>query len=234
MRSRRSATPSRRPHARADRRPGPARPARDQPPDRGGPRRIARGPRRPGRRRGAAGDPRRRAAPGPGRGRGHDADARATRPSSRSASSGRRACSTARRCSARAAATRASLEPAGRHDRGPPVAAVRRLDGRRAPFRRHGLVRDLRQGLDRRGRAADRPAAGRPGGLALGHPRPAGPAARGPARLRRDRRPPRGRPVHPGRRAPRASARTSGATTRSTSSSARRCWPARCRSTIGS
>ena len=53
-----------------------ARPARDEPPDRGRPRRVARGPRRPGRRRGAARDPRRRPAPGPGRGRGHDADAR--------------------------------------------------------------------------------------------------------------------------------------------------------------
>ena len=41
-----------------------------------------------------------------------------------------------------------------------------------------------------------RPAAGRAGRLALGRPRPAGPAARRAACLRRDRRAPRGGPVH--------------------------------------
>ena len=45
-------------------------------------------------------------------------------------------------------------QPARRHHRRPPVAAVRRLGRRGAALRRDGLVRDLRQGLDRRGRRA--------------------------------------------------------------------------------
>ena len=42
-------------------------------------------------------------------------------------------------------------EPAGRHDHRSAVAPVRRLKGGGAAFRRDGVVRDLRQGLDRRG-----------------------------------------------------------------------------------
>ena len=122
--------------------------------------------------------------------------------SSRSGSCGRRACSTARRCSARPAAIRGTLSQPDDTIAGPPVAAVRRLEGGRAPFRGDGVVRDLRQGLDRRGRAPRRPDS-RPdrSSSRVGHPRPARPASRRPARLRRDGRPARGRPVHSGRRA---------------------------------
>ena len=102
-------------------------------------------------------------APGPGRGRGHDADARATRPSSRSASCGRRACSTARRSLGTSGGDPATLSQPDDTIVVRLSRAVRRFDGRRAPFRRDRVVRDLRQGLDRRGRAPRRPAAGRAG-----------------------------------------------------------------------
>ena len=81
---------------------------------------------------------------------------RATRPSWPSGSCGPRACSTARRSLGTAGGDPALAQPARRHDRRPPVAAVRRLEGRGASFRRDRVVRDLRQGLDRRGRAPRR------------------------------------------------------------------------------
>ena len=107
-------------------------------------------------------------------------------------------------------------EPAGRHDRRPPVEAVRRQRRGRAPLRRDRVVRDLRQGLHRRGRRPLRPAAGRAGRLALGRPRAARiccapPSARStrPAGCMRPGSSRRGASSSP-------SARTSAATTRST------------------
>ena len=192
-RSRRSSRHSKARHVRPDRRPDPARPARDQPADRGGPRRIARGPRRPRRRRGAARDPGGRPAPGPGRGRGHDADARATRRSWRSGSCGPRACSTARRCSATSGGDPGTLSQ-------PDDTIVVRLS---RPFddskvaERH-FVATASCGIC--GKASidevalrveplpEGPVVARSVILAL-----PGPAARRAARLRRDRRAPRGR-----------------------------------------
>ena len=86
-----------------------------------------------------------------------------------------------------------TLSQPGRHDHGSPRAAVRRLEGRRAPFRGNGVVRDLRQGLDRRGRAPGRSDPARTGRVPAGRARPARPASRRPASLRRDGRAPRSR-----------------------------------------
>ena len=211
----------------------PARPARDQPPDRGGPRRIARGPRRPGRRRGAARDPRGRPAPGPGRGRGHDAD-----PGQRGRAGGR-------------------LPPDGGPARRPGGAGhERRRPGRRSASpttrsssacRGRSTIRRSPSAISsppRRAASAARPRStrshcgptrcrtGRSSRARSSSPcrtccaRPSAPSTRPAASTR----PACSRRVASSS----ASARTSGATTRSTSSSARRCWPARCRSTIGS
>ena len=125
-------------------------------------------------------------------------------------------------------------EPARRHDRRAAVPSVRRLEGRRAPLRRHRVVRDLRQGVDRRGRRALRSAAGRAGRRPLGHPRAAGPAARRPGGLRRDRRAARRRPVQPERRARRDPRGRRPPQRARQARRARRSSPGRCRSTTGS
>ena len=128
-----------------------------------------------------------------------------TRRNSPSASCGRKGLIDGRRDRLDLGRRPGIAEPAGRHDPRPPHPAVRRLEGRRAPLHRDGLVRHLRQGLDRRGRAALRPAPGRAGRAPDRDPRPARPAARRPACLRRDGRPARRRSVHAEWRADRPS-----------------------------
>ena len=125
-------------------------------------------------------------------------------------------------------------QPARRHDRRPAVAAVRRFEGRRAPFRRDRVVRDLRQGVDRRGRPPVRPAARRPGRRRARSSSPCPTCCVRPS-ARSTRPAGSTRPACSARPASSSpSARTSAATTPSTSWSARRSWPGRCRSTTGS
>ena len=158
----------------------------------------------------------------------------ATRRSSRSGSCGPEGLLEGQRGRRHEPAATRVAQPARRHDRRAAVAPVRRLEGRRAPFRRDGVVRDLRQGLDRRGRPARR--AARPRGRSsrarsswpcptCSGP-PSGPSTR-PAGSMRPACSPRGRaPRAPrGRRAPqrpRQAGRLAGPR------------PARCRSTTGS
>ena len=73
-----------------------------------------------------------------------------------------------------------------------------------AALRRDGVLRDLRQGLARRGRRPLRADPGRPDRRPPRAARPAGPAPRRPEGVRRDRRPPRVGAVHAEGRAPRA------------------------------
>ena len=124
--------------------------------------------------------------------------------------------------------------PARRRDHRPPRPRVRRVAGGGAALRRHGLVRHLRQGVARRGRGPVRPDPGRPRRRAVDPALAAGAPARGAGRVRGDRRAPRRRAcsTRPARCS--CSARTSAATTRSTSWSAASSWPGRCRSTTGS
>ena len=94
---------------------------------------------------------------------------------------------------------------------------LRCLACRRAPFHRHGVVRDLRQGFARRGRPPRRADPGRrTGRRPLDDPRPAGRASCCPASVRRDRRPARVGAVLSRAASCWCCARTLGDTTRST------------------
>ena len=190
-----SSPSSRRTHAdrMKARRPGPDRPD----PGARARRRGRTAPRGPAGHRGAARDPAGLAGRAAAPGLGHDADAgprlRARRGLAGPRGAGHRAAAHHRLLHRRRPDTGAGVQRRDGHPR-------RAADPRpRPPARRLRLVglRGLRQGHDRRGagRAGDRPV-GRPGARPGRRTHPPGPAARGPARLRRHRRRARRGPGH--------------------------------------
>ena len=155
---------------------------------------------RPRRGRGAARDPHRRPA-----GRGDDAHARATTRSSRSASASRRASSRRRATAGRPRREHRRRRRAGLRSCAAPAELLHDV-----------VVRRLRQGRARGGRGRGAARRVEAAGLACARVVAARPAARGAGGVRRDGRPARDRPLHRGRRARSARARTSAGTTRST------------------